>query len=41
MKFAVALLLANASANDTLVSFDGAEGTTFEFKELNDPVMGG
>lgn len=24
-----------------LVSFDGATGTTFEFKVLNDPVMGG
>lgn len=24
-----------------LVTFDGAEGTTFTFKELNDPVMGG
>ena len=22
-----------------LVTFDGAEGTTFEFRELNDPVM--
>jgi len=25
----------------TLLSFDGAEGTTFDFHELNDPVMGG
>ena len=22
-----------------LVTFDGAEGTTFKFRELNDPVM--
>merc|ERR1712203_93944 len=26
---------------DSLVTFDGAQGTTFKFKELNDPVMGG
>jgi len=25
----------------TLVTFDGAKGTTFTFHELNDPVMGG
>merc|ERR1711871_419983 len=25
----------------TLVTFDGAEGTTHTFRELNDPVMGG
>jgi hypothetical protein len=25
----------------SLVTFDGAEGTTFTFRELNDPVMGG
>jgi len=25
----------------SLVTFDGAKGTTFEFSELNDPVMGG
>jgi hypothetical protein len=25
----------------TLVTFDGSSGTTFKFKELNDPVMGG
>jgi len=34
--------LACASAEDiTLAAFDGAQGTTFTFKELNDPVMGG
>merc|ERR1711953_1603592 len=25
----------------SVVTFDGAAGTTFTFKELNDPVMGG
>merc|ERR1712048_728964 len=30
-----------ASAAGSLVTFDGAKETTFEFKELNDPVMGG
>jgi hypothetical protein len=30
-----------ATSAGQLVSFDGAEGTTFTFKELNDPVMGG
>merc|ERR1712151_1089614 len=30
-----------ASATGSLVTFDGAKETTFEFKELNDPVMGG
>mgnify|MGYP002633923728 FL=1 len=39
--FATALLMANVSANDVIVSFDGAQGTTFEFKALLDPVMGG
>jgi len=34
-----AALKAKSSAN--LVTFDGAEGTTFTFTELNDPVMGG
>jgi len=30
------------SSNDvTLVTFDGAEGTTFKFEAHNDPVMGG
>jgi len=29
------------SSSGTLVSFDGAAGTTFKFTELNDPVMGG
>jgi apolipoprotein D and lipocalin family protein len=32
-------LTAKSAAN--LVTFDGAEGTTFTFQELNDPVMGG
>jgi apolipoprotein D and lipocalin family protein len=31
----------SAAAPSSLVTFDGAEGTTFEFKALNDPVMGG
>ena len=39
--FAAALLLANTSANEVVVSFDGAAGTTFDFTEMNDPVMGG
>lgn len=39
--FATAFLMANVSADDLLVSFDGAEGTTFKFVEMNDPVMGG
>jgi hypothetical protein len=30
-----------SSAGVTLATFDGAEGTTFKFVELNDPVMGG
>jgi len=30
-----------ASTAGTLVTFDGAAGTTFKFTELNDPVMGG
>jgi hypothetical protein len=34
-------LLANVAADDVLVTFDGAKGTTYDFKELNDPVMGG
>lgn len=42
MKFSVsALLLANVAADDVLVTFDGAQGTTYNFHELNDPVMGG
>merc|ERR1711907_86230 len=36
---AVAVPLTISSVD--LVTFDGAEGTTFSFKELNDPVMGG
>merc|ERR1719213_951349 len=30
-----------ASGQGALVTFDGAKDTTFTFKELNDPVMGG
>ena len=30
-----------APARATVVSFDGVKETTFSFKELNDPVMGG
>jgi len=30
-----------ASASIPLVTFDGAEGTTYKFHVLNDPVMGG
>ena len=42
MKFPVsALLLANVAADDVFITFDGAKGTTYEFKEMNDPVMGG
>merc|ERR1712048_1309399 len=29
------------AAPGSLVTFDGADGTTFNFKQLNDPVMGG
>merc|ERR1711998_287316 len=29
------------SSATSLVTFDGAEGSTFDFKALNDPVMGG
>jgi len=29
------------SSAGSLVTFDGADGTTFKFEELNDPVMGG
>jgi len=38
---AFAFLLSNVFADDILVSFDGASGTTFTFVEMNDPVMGG
>jgi len=39
---ALAAVLAVAAANDvTLITFDGAKETAHEFKELNDPVMGG
>merc|ERR1711967_13681 len=30
-----------ATSSAKLVTFDGAEATTFTFRELNDPVMGG
>ena len=30
-----------AAAKVELVTFDGSAGTTWNFKELNDPVMGG
>jgi apolipoprotein D and lipocalin family protein len=36
-----ALSLASSAAASPLVTFDGAEGSTFNFKALNDPVMGG
>ena len=39
--YAAALLMANVSADDLLVTFDGAKDTTFKFVEMNDPVMGG
>merc|ERR1711907_294279 len=29
------------TASSPLITFDGAEGATFDFKALNDPVMGG
>ena len=35
------LVLASASAADYLATFDGAPGTTFDWLETNDPVMGG
>jgi len=38
---AAALLLSKVFADDLLVTFDGAAGTTFKFVEMNDPVMGG
>jgi len=38
---ATAFLLSNIFADDLLVTFDGASGTTFKFVEMNDPVMGG
>jgi len=42
MLLAAALQLAlSAASGMSLVTFDGAAGTTFVFKELNDPVMGG
>jgi len=31
----------SVSAPTSLITFDGAQGTTFDFKALNDPVMGG
>jgi len=38
---AVFLASAVVATATTLVTFDGAKGTTFKFQELNDPVMGG
>jgi len=38
---ALAAAIAVAVADVPLVTFDGSEGTTFKFVELNDPVMGG
>lgn len=38
---ATALLLSKVFADELLVTFDGASGTTFTFVEMNDPVMGG
>jgi len=38
---AIAFLLSIVFADDVLVTFDGASGTTFTFVEMNDPVMGG
>jgi hypothetical protein len=37
------LLLTDASlaALTKIASFDGATGTTFQWRDLNDPVMGG
>jgi len=37
----VAAVQSSAGGVIPLVSFDGKSGTTFTFKELNDPVMGG
>jgi len=37
----VAQLAATSYRSENLVTFDGAQGTTFMFTELNDPVMGG
>merc|ERR1712224_679020 len=33
--------LISSGASTTLVTFDGSAGSTFDFKALNDPVMGG
>ena len=35
------LLVGSLGADVPLATFDGKPGTTFDFKELNDPVMGG
>jgi peptide methionine sulfoxide reductase MsrB len=40
-KFILPLAVAVASADIQLVTFDGVQDTTFSFKQLNDPVMGG
>lgn len=41
MALLLALLPVVGAVDLPLVTFDGAAGSTFEFKELNDPVMGG
>lgn len=44
MRAAVSVAIGTACVTAStvdLVTFDGAPGTTFDFKELNDPVMGG
>ncbi|CAE7537032.1 unnamed protein product [Symbiodinium natans] len=38
---AATLVVGAIGADVSLATFDGKPGTTFEFKELNDPVMGG
>merc|ERR1712146_475573 len=37
----LSLLLCSTAAAINLATWDGAAGTTFNFVELNDPVMGG
>ena len=41
MKLLVLALASSAAAVDYLATFDGAAGTTFDWLETNDPVMGG
>jgi len=40
-RLALAASLTQSASATALATFDGAEGTTFKFVELNDPVMGG